>query len=285
LFLVSIDCSSQIDTIQINQLQVFSNNTFSNVGSVIITGDLTYLENYNPLNTFFYYQNKLFSGVAKTVDSSQITFISFKNGIIHGNWYDEIIWNGHLTSEGHFDNGRKSGIWKTSHDKKMTRLQNFRADKLDGISIHYQDYSDSEFDFKNNDRNIKTKFSYLLNDTVLEVNGFYIEELKEDELVSETYYIGKEKANGELKYLSVKDGVSFTISIKYFANGKFTGERSYCHESKLLASECHLLESGLVENIEYDCFNGKLRTKDLYKPKKVFTSTTTYFSEEHFERQ
>ncbi|MFY7669336.1 MAG: hypothetical protein ACOVQG_11350 [Crocinitomicaceae bacterium] len=286
LFYVPFIVHCQNDTIEIKQLMTFSKGKFDVVEKYIISGDLTYTENYVPTETFFYFQDKPFTGVAKTVDSRQITFITFKNGVINGRWYDQTIWNGNLTFEGYYENGRKCGIWKTSHDKKMTRLENFRNDQLYGISINYQDYSDSEFDFKkNDDTTIKTKFSYLFNDSVLKVNGFHVEEFKDDVLISETCYIGKEKANGELKYFSVYYKDTFTISVKYFTNGKFTGERSFCHESGKIAKECRLLDNGLVENIEYDCYSGKQRSRNIYKPKTIFASSLTYFSDQDYELQ
>ena len=276
----------QNDTIEIKQLITFSKGKFEVVEKYIKSGDLTYTENYVPTETFFYFQDKPFTGVAKTVDSRQITFITFKNGVIHGRWYDETIWNNHLTFEGHYENGRKSGIWKTSSDNVMIRLESYRDDKLNGFSINYKDYTGSEYNFqKTSDSTVKTIFRYLLNDTILNVKGFLIEEYKDDGLISETCFIGKEKTNGELKCLKIVNGDTSITDIKFFKNGKFTGERSYCHESKQMYRECYLLENGLVENIEYDCYSGKQGAKKKYKPKTIFATSMTYFSDPYYELQ
>jgi hypothetical protein len=286
LIFLPIIVHCQNDTIEIKQLITFSKGKFEVVEKYIKSGDLTYTENYVPTETFFYFQDKPFTGVAKTVDSSQITFITFKNGVIHGRWYDQTIWNEHLTFEGYYENGIKCGIWKTSDNLKMNRLESVYDNKLNGYSIKYQDYTGSEYNFqKNSDTMIKTSFRYLLNDTILNVKGFYIEEYKDDRLIFETCYIGKEKANGELKCLKIINGDTSITEIKLFKNGKFTGERSYCDKSKQIYNECYLLENGLVENIEYDCFSGKQRSRNIYKPKTIFASSLTYFSDGNYELQ
>jgi antitoxin component YwqK of YwqJK toxin-antitoxin module len=286
LFFLPFIVYCQSDTIEINQLTAFSKGKFEVVEKYIKSVDLTYMENYVPTETIFYFQEKPFTGVAKTVDSRQITFITFKNGVIHGRWYDQTIWNGNLTFEGHYENGKKYGIWKTSNDNKMIRLESFRDDKLNGFSINYQDYTGSEYNFQDNsDSTNKTVFRYLLNDTILNVKGFLLEEYKDDGLISETCFIGKAKSNGELKCLKIINGDTTITEIKYFYNGKYTGERTYCADSKQLYRECYLLENGLVENIEYDCYTGNQEAKKRYKPKTIFASSMTYFMGPYYELQ
>lgn len=286
LFFLPFVVQGQIDTINISQLVVLSNGKFEGVENFIKSEDLTFTENYVPSETFFYFEDTPFTGVAKKVDLRQITYITFKNGIIHGKWYDETIWNGHLTFDGNYENGRKSGIWKTSSDHKMIRLESYRDDKLNGVSINYQDYVrlESNFDEKR-DSTDKTFFIFLLNDKILDVNGFNVEQYIDDKLISETFYIGKEKANGELKCLMINNGDTSLTDVKFYKDGKFIGERLFCHESSFIYSEITLLGNGLIEYAEYDCISGNQATRSFYKPKKLFSSRLTYVSEENFELQ
>ena len=286
LFFLPFIVQGQIDTINISQLVVLSNGKFEGVENFIKSEDLTYIENYVPSETLFYFHDTPFTGVAKKVDLRQITYITFRNGIVHGKWYDETIWNGHLTFDGNFENGRKSGIWKTSIDHKMIRLESYRDDKLNGVSINYQDYVRFESNFdKNRDSTNNTYFGYLLDDKKLTVNGFIVEQFKDDKLISETCYIGKEKANGELKCLRIENGDTSVTDVTFFKDGKFIGERFFCHESSFIYREIKLLGNGLVEYVEYDCFSGNQETRSFYKPKKLFSSRLTYVSEENFELQ
>jgi antitoxin component YwqK of YwqJK toxin-antitoxin module len=262
----------------IKELEVFSpilSEVMMPAEEVIVGRDYIFLRNYEPENTLFYYENEVFTGVAKYDDSSHLTFISFLEGKIHGKWYDETIWNNHLTFEGQYVNGFKNGIWKESSDGKLYRTENYFNDMLHGKQVTYYDY------FSSTDRTYKLDGVKI--NTTAQMERNYLQGV----LTEETFLISNETLlNGELTQIDVQEGDTLRMNCEFYKNGKFTGVRQYCYNDyKLISLEYHLLESGLVEKKEYDCNSGMVYDEGLYKPNKLFTSDLNFMNEEDFERQ
>lgn len=277
-YIISFFSFSQKDTISIEQLEVLSplvSLTTIPADNVIVGRDYIFLQNYEPETTLFYYQGDLFSGVAKYDDSSHLTLISFLEGKIHGRWYDETIWNNHLTFEGQYVNGFKHGLWKSSSFGHLFRTENYLNDTLHGKQVSYVDYfSDDRYLYElngikiNSAANIESNF----------VGG----------MLTEESYVFPDGTflHGELIYKQIENGDTVKVNHKFFAKGKFTGEISYCYNDKsIISTEYHLLENGLVEKKEYDCNTGMLIDEGLFKPNKLFTSNLYFMNEEDFERQ
>jgi hypothetical protein len=269
---------SQKDTILMNELEVISpllGELMMPAEDVIVGRDFIFLQNYEPENTLFYYHNEVFTGVAKYDDSSRLTFISFLEGRIHGRWYDETIWNHHLTFEGQFVNGYKNGLWKQSSFGHLYRMQNYTNDTLQGKQVTYVDYFSDD------------RYLYELNGIKIN-SAAYIESNFVDGNLTEESYVFPDGTflNGELIYKQLENGDTLKVRHEFFVKGKFTGEISFCYNDKnLISSEFHLLENGLVEKKEIDCETGMISDQGLFKPKKVFSSMLFLGSEEDFERQ
>lgn len=134
--LLFISCSTQKSNLTINQntsilnsvqkvdlfsLRVKNDTKEIDIKSVIIGEDYTYLSDlYSANQTRFYNGNNLFTGVGFVENDNQITRITFKNGILDGEWYDQIIWNGNMTNTGNYINGLKDGEWKSFYDGKLS---------------------------------------------------------------------------------------------------------------------------------------------------------------------
>ena len=267
---------SQVDTILIQQLEVTINGLPEEVNTIIVGSDYTFLQNYEPSNTLFTYKNKPFTGVAQQVDTNQITYIGFQNGIVHGRWFDETIWNGNLRFEGKYVNGEKSGQWIESFGNNVFRIENYENNRRNGVSKIFIDVQSIDNPF------------YSFNASPLKMNLRVEEEYKNDELVSETFFFENgEKIDGELKYSSWNTETldTLTISIEYFKAGKFQGKRLYCYESEEINAEFHLLETGAVMNKEINCNTGEIMIEGIFIPKKVFTSHSFIFEDEFYERQ
>jgi len=107
-------------SVDLFSLKVKNDTKEIDIRSVIVGEDYTYLSDlYSATKTKFYIGEKLFSGVGYVENESQITRITFKNGVIDGPWYDKIIWNGNLTNMGNYSNGLKDGEWKSYYDGKL----------------------------------------------------------------------------------------------------------------------------------------------------------------------
>jgi hypothetical protein len=297
---ISFFSYSQKDTISIEQLEVLSpllSLTSIPADNVIVGRDYIFLQNYEPENTLFYYQNEVFTGVAKYDDSSRLTFISFLDGKIHGRWYDETIWNDHLTFEGQYVNGYKygiwressdhrtfegqyvkgfkNGIWRKSSDGKLFRTENYLNDTLQGKQVTYVDYFSDD------------RYLYELNGVKINSTAYIESNFVDGNLTEESYVFSDGTfLNGELIYKQLENGDTLKVRHEFFVKGKFTGEISYCYNNNsLISTEFHLLENGLVEKKEIDCETGMISDQGLFKPKKVFSSMLYFGSEEDFERQ
>ena len=277
--LVSFWSFSQNDTIKIEQLEVLSplvSLTTIPADNVIVGRDYIFLQNYEPETTLFYYQGDLFSGVAKYDDSSHLTLISFLEGKIHGRWYDETIWNNHLTFEGEYVNGLKNGIWLSSNFGQLYRQENYLNDILNGKQITYIDY------FSTKDRTYELDGVKI--NTAARIESNYLNGV----LTDETYLLSDETALNGVLILKNIENIDSTIELNrdFFKDGKFIGSINYCYNDPTIISlEYHLLESGLVEKKEYDCYTGTLTDEGLFKPNKLFTSNLNFMNEEDFERQ
>jgi antitoxin component YwqK of YwqJK toxin-antitoxin module len=135
---------SQVDTILIKDLEVTINGLPDGVNNIIVSSDYTFLQNYEPSITLFTYKGLPFTGVAKQVDTRQITYISFNKGIIHGSWFDEIIWNRNLRFEGEYVNGEKSGQWIESFGNQIFRIENYENNRRNGVSKIFIDVENRE---------------------------------------------------------------------------------------------------------------------------------------------
>jgi antitoxin component YwqK of YwqJK toxin-antitoxin module len=266
----------QVDTILIRELDVTIDGLPVDVNDIIVGSDYTFLQEYNPSTTLFYYKKAPFTGVAQKVDTIQITYIGFKNGIIHGRWYDVTIWNNYLSFEGNYVNGKMSGEWVEGIENKIYRKRNYEEGKLNGISKSFIDFKSREDSF------------YELNNQPIERNAIIEEVYTNDELVSETYFFENgEKLDGEIKFSmwNIETLDTLTQYIEFYKDGKFRGKRSYCYESDVINSEFHILETGVVENKEIDCNTGEIMLEGIFIPKKVFTSHSFIFEDEFYERQ
>lgn len=277
-FVISFFSSAQNDTILIEQLEVQSKDSFTLIpaSNVIVGSDYIFLRDYDPEITLFYYQGELFTGVAKYDDSSHLTLISFLEGRIHGRWYDETIWNNHLTFEGEYVNGLKNGIWLSSTFGQLYRQENYLNDILNGKQITYIDYSSTK------DRTYELDGVKL--NTAARIERNYLNGV----LTDETYLLSDETALNGVLIQKNTENIDSTRELNrdFFKDGKFTGSINYCYnDASIISLEYHLLESGLVEKKEIDCETGMISDQGLFKPKKVFSSMLFMGSEEDFERQ
>jgi hypothetical protein len=278
LFFISFFSFSQNDTILIEQLEVHSIESLTLIpaNNVIVGSDYIFLQNYDPEITLFYYQGELFTGVAKYDDSSHLTLITFLEGKIHGRWYDETIWNNHLTFEGEYVNGLKNGIWQESSDGNYFRKENYLNDILHGKQITYIDY------FSTKDRTYELDGVKI--NTAARIERNYLNGV----LTDETYLLSDETALNGVLIQKNTENIDSTIEENrvFFKDGKFIGSINFCYNDPTIISlEYHLLESGLVEKKEYDCNTGMLIDEGLFKPNKLFTSNLYFMNEEDFERQ
>lgn len=277
-FVISFFSSAQNDTILIEQLEVQSKDSFTLIpaSNVIVGSDYIFLRDYDPEITLFYYQGELFTGVAKYDDSSHLTLISFLEGRIHGRWFDETIWNNHLTFEGEYVNGLKNGIWLSSTFGQLYRQENYLNDILNGKQITYIDYSSTK------DRTYELDGVKL--NTAARIERNYLNGV----LTDETYLLSDETALNGVLIQKNTENIDSTRELNrdFFKDGKFTGSINYCYnDASIISLEYHLLESGLVEKKEIDCETGMISDQGLFKPKKVFSSMLFMGSEEDFERQ
>lgn len=239
-FVISYFLSAQNDTILIEQLEVQSKDSFTLIpaSNVIDGSDYIFLRDYDPEITLFYYQGELFTGVAKYDDSSHLTLISFLAGRIHGRWYDETIWNNHLTFEGEYVNGLKNGIWLSSTFGQLYRQENYLNDILNGKQITYIDYSSTK------DRTYELDGVKL--NTAARIERNYLNGV----LTDETYLLSDETALNGVLIQKNTENIDSTRELNrdFFKDGKFTGSINYCYnDASIISLEYHLLESGLVE--------------------------------------
>lgn len=276
--IVSFFSFSQNDTILIEQLEVHmdSYGLIEPVDNFIISGDYTYLDGYDPEITLFYFEGQPYTGVAKNVDSSHITFITFLNGNVHGRWYDQTIWNNSLTFEGAYVNGFKNGIWKESFDGDLFRTENYLNDTLHGKKITYIDY------FSTNDRTFELDGVKM--NTAARIEDNYLH----GELTDETYLLANGTTLNGVLIQKNTENIDSTIEVRrdFFKDGKFTGSINFCYnDANMISMEYHLLESGLVEKKEFDCNTGMIYDEGIFKPKKFFNSSLYFESEDDYERQ
>jgi antitoxin component YwqK of YwqJK toxin-antitoxin module len=267
LFLWSDKTFCQNDTVDFDKLYALNGQEKISFFEVVIFGDYTYLsDNYKPEQTRFMYADNPFTGVGKKESSGEICYISFVNGMLDGRWYNRNIWNRDYITEGFYENGKKSGIWRSFYGSLQNDEGTYKEDQISG---------NTKFWFAQpNEWNINYRLNNEpLSDAIIRVTSY------ENQLpISERYLMNGKELNGELSVFQITDSSNLEISgipvgsqlhwCDYtFHQGEMVGCKRYCDDGKRIYQHISLLEPGKIKVVQESCENRYPAQEGVYKIK------------------